>query len=263
MMAFSDRLVVRGGRVRLRDFEPSSTPGADDKSAAEAELATLRARLGVLQYKMWAQNRHALLVVLQGVDTSGKDGVIRHVFTGMNPAGIRVNAFKAPSEEELDHDFLWRIHKAVPGRGEVAVFNRSHYEDVLVVRVERLVAEKEWRRRYAAINAFESLLTGGYVTIRKFFLHISRAEQRERLRARLTDPTKLWKYRREDAVVQRKWDRYQRAYEDMLSKCSPRSSPWYIVPSDRKWYRNLAVARVLVETLEGMRLAWPKGPGRG
>jgi PPK2 family polyphosphate:nucleotide phosphotransferase len=257
-MPWSDRLIVKpGSAVRLRDHDPADTLGLD-KSKAEDELEDLRTRLGELHQLLWAENKRALLVVLQGMDTSGKDGTVRHVMTGVNPQGCTVTSFKRPSDEEADHDFLWRVHKAVPAKGDIGIFNRSHYEDVLVVRVDELVPKEVWSGRYEQINHFEKLLGDNQITMLKFFLHISREEQKERLEARLEDPTKNWKFSEHDLDARKKWDDYQRAYEDALAKCSTGHAPWRIIPADRKWVRNTAVARTIVETLEGFKMRWPR-----
>jgi PPK2 family polyphosphate:nucleotide phosphotransferase len=191
------------------------------------------------------------------MDTSGKDGVIRHVFEGVNPQGVRVASFKVPTQEELDHDYLWRVHRQTPGRGEIVIFNRSHYEDVLVVRVHELVPEKQWSRRYQQINDFERLLVEEGTTILKFFLHIDKDEQKERFQARLDDPEKHWKFNVGDLKERQLWDAYMHAYEDVLSRTSQEDAPWYIVPSNKKWYRNLVIANVLVETLEKLEMSYP------
>ena len=195
------------------------------------------------------------------MDTGGKDGVIREVFQGVNPQGVKVASFKAPTAEELDHDYLWRVHKHVPGRGELTIFNRSHYEDVLVVRVHRLVEKGVWKKRYDQINAFEKMLAEEGVTIAKFFLHITKEEQQQRLQSRLDDSTKHWKFNPGDLKERELWDAYMEAYEDLLGKTSSREAPWYIVPSNRKWYRNLVVASVLVELLKGLKMSFPAPSG--
>ena len=205
-----------------------------------------------LGYRLYAEDRRALLVILQGFDASGKDGTIRCVMSGVNPQSCQVTPFKQPSAEELDHDFLWRIHRSVPRRGEVGIFNRSHYEDVLVVRVHNLVPESEWRTRYDRINEFEELLVEGGMTILKFFLQISKDEQRQRLQERLVNPFKRWKFSLHDLDERKLWDDYQRAYEDALTKCNTKHAPWHIVPADRNWYRNLVVSQTVRETLERM-----------
>jgi PPK2 family polyphosphate:nucleotide phosphotransferase len=251
--------VKPGGKVNLSKIDPRSTAAfKGDKEAAQKELLALNGRLEVLQEKLWAEGRHKVLVVLQGMDTSGKDGTIRQVFEGVNPLGVRVAAFKAPTEEELAHDFLWRVHPKVPGSGEMVIFNRSHYEDVLVARVRGFVPPEVWKPRYDQINDFERLLTGTGTVVLKFFLYISKDEQKERLQARLDDPLKHWKFRRGDLEDRAHWDGYIKAYEDALARTSQDHAPWYIVPSDRKWYRNLVVATILVEALEKLDIKVPE-----
>ncbi len=251
------RFRVKPGKIDLSDFDPGSTPGFSHKEAGD-RLQELNERLEVLQEALWAEHRHKVLVVLQGMDTSGKDGTIRHVFEGVNPLGVRVVAFKAPSPEELDHDFLWRVHAKVPARGEMVIFNRSHYEDVLVARVQKLVPPEVWRPRYDQINDFERLLTETGTVLLKFFLHISKDEQKERLQARLDDPLKRWKFRKGDLLDRARWDDYMKAYEEALSRTSQKHAPWYVVPADRKWYRNLVVATVLVKALEELKIQVPE-----
>lgn len=258
-MQLRDKLrVASGKKVKLAAIDPAATPGARNKQGVQAELAKNIEKLRDLQYRLYAENRRSVLIVLQGMDSGGKDGTIRHVMTGLNPQGCSVTPFKVPSSEEADHDFLWRIHKAVPAKGDFGIFNRSHYEDVLVVRVHELVPESVWSKRYEQINAFEKLLTDNQVVIVKFFLHISKEEQLVRLKARIDDPTKHWKISSSDFSERKYWDLYQAAYEDVLSKCSTRNAPWYIVPADKKWYRNYAVSQVLVETLQGIDMRFPK-----
>ena len=259
----SRRLRVPKSRFRLAAYKPRSTPGfRGDKAAAKPLLAGLTERLEALQELFFADGRHRLLVVLQGLDASGKDGTIRHVFEGVNPSGVRVASFKAPTEEELAHDFLWRVHSRVPRSGEMVLFNRSHYEDVLVVRVRKLAARAVWQARYRQINEFERLLAESGTTILKFFLHISRDEQRERFRERIADPAKRWKFRRGDLEDRALWPQYQQAYEDALRKTSTPWAPWYVIPADREWYRNLAISAIVVETLDGLGLQYPRGePG--
>jgi PPK2 family polyphosphate:nucleotide phosphotransferase len=247
-----------GSKVRIDDLDPDATPLCDDKSEGKERSAAIAARLGDLQELLYAEHRHNILIILQGMDTSGKDGTVRHVMSGVSPAGVRVVSFKKPSPEELDHDFLWRVHAKTPGNGEIAVFNRSHYEDVLVVRVHELVKEKVWRKRYDQINAFEETLTAAGTIILKFFLNISRDEQRKRLQARIDDPTKQWKFQHGDIEERKLWDDYMKAYEDMLEKTSTDHAPWYAIPSDAKWYRNLVIGAVIVETLESLGMEYPK-----
>jgi len=230
--------------------------GGLTKEQGEAALAELAAELGELQELLYAAGTHALLVVLQGIDTSGKDGTIRNVFSHVNPAGMRVAPFKVPTELELAHDFLWRVHQQTPERGMIVVFNRSHYEDVLVARIHDLVPTSVWRGRYAQINAFEKLLTGNQTILLKFYLHISKTEQEERLLAREQDVEKAWKLSADDWVQRRAWDEYIAAYEDALTKCSTANAPWWIVPADRKWFRNLAVAEAIVAALRPYREGW-------
>ncbi|HEX5015225.1 MAG TPA: polyphosphate kinase 2 family protein [Candidatus Limnocylindrales bacterium] len=253
-----EALRVRPGkRVDLSEIDPSETHG-HEKEAAEAELAAGLERLADLQDRVWAEDKHRVLVVLQGIDAAGKDGTIRHVMGAFNPQGCRVTSFKVPSEDELAHDYLWRVHRQVPGNGEIGIFNRSHYEDVLVVRVHDLVPRERWQRRYDQINAFEQLLAEEGTTILKFFLYIDRDEQRERFQARLDDPTKNWKFRLGDLEERKRWDDYIAAYEDALSRCSTEAAPWYVIPSNRKWFRNLAVADILGDTLDELNPRYPK-----
>jgi PPK2 family polyphosphate:nucleotide phosphotransferase len=245
--------VKPGTKVNLAKIDPAGTPGfkGGRKEAAE-KLAALNGRLEVLQEALWAEHRRQVLVVLQGMDTSGKDGTISHVFEGVNPLGVRVTAFKAPSPDELDHDFLWRVHARMPARGEIMIFNRSHYEDVLAARVRKLVPPAVWHLRFGQINDFERLLAESGTTILKFFLYISKEEQRQRLQDRLDDPLKRWKFRKGDLLDRGLWDEYMAAYEAVLRQTSPKHAPWYVVPADKKWYRNLYVATVLVKALEDL-----------
>ena len=228
------------------------------KRKGEAAMSGLRLRLEALQELFYADARRGLLVILQGMDTSGKDGVIRHVFEGVNPQGVRVSSFKQPTPEELAHDFLWRIHRDAPARGEIVIFNRSHYEDVLITRVHHLVPHKVWSKRFDAINAFEHELVEEGNTILKFFLHISKEEQGRRLEARIKDPTKRWKLTAADFHERRYWDDYQAAYEDVLERTNTAWAPWYLLPSDHKWFRNLAISFILIEFLRGLKLRYPE-----
>ena len=240
-------------KFELDGIDTASTEGAPGrKSVTEAALTPLREQLSTLQERLWAEHRRSLLVVLQAMDTGGKDGTIRHVFSGVNPLGIRVVSFKAPTPEELEHDFLWRIHRAAPCAGEIGIFNRSHYEDVGIVRVHKLVPEKVWRGRYELINGFEEQLAHGGTVIVKFFLHISKEEQAERLKARLEDPEKRWKFKKGDLVERALWEDYQAAYQKAIRKTSTETAPWYVIPADHKWYRNWAVMTVVVNTLKEM-----------
>ncbi len=246
-------------KIRLARVDAAGTPGfKGDKSAGEARVAKLADRLNELQDLMFAEGKQRLLVVLQAMDTGGKDGTIRSVFARVGQQGARVANFKAPTSTELAHDYLWRVHPQVPGRGEIVIFNRSHYEDVLVVRVHEFVPKAVWRRRYDQINAFERMLAEEGTTIVKFFLHISREEQKERLEARLAEPDKLWKFNPGDLEERARWDDYMAAYEDVLNKTSTPWAPWYLVPADRKWYRDLVVADVLVNALEGLGMKYPQ-----
>jgi PPK2 family polyphosphate:nucleotide phosphotransferase len=230
----------------------------DDRDAADKDFKRLRKRLAELQYRLYSEGDRKLLVVLQAMDAGGKDGTIRRVLEGVNPQGVRVTAFKAPSKEELARDFLWRVHRAVPAAGMIGVFNRSHYEDVLIVRVDGLVPESVWRERYEQINQFEKLLVDTGTTILKFFLHISKDEQRERFQARIDEPEKNWKFSRQDLEKRAQWDDYMAAYEEALNHCTTPWAPWHVIPADQKWYRNLAIAQVLVEALTELDPRYPE-----
>lgn len=244
--------------IKLKDWDANeSSEFSGDKVARKERLLKLNTELDTLQETLYAENKHKVLVVLQGMDTSGKDGVIRHVFEGVNPQGVSVAAFKVPTPEELAHDYLWRIHKMAPAKGEIVIFNRSHYEDVLVVRVHDLVPKQVWKKRYAQINAFEHLLADEGTTILKFYLHIDLDEQKLRLTERLEDKTKQWKFNVGDLAERKLWSEYMKAYEDVLNHTSTPWAPWYIVPANRKWYRNLVIGEVLVETLKGLNMSYP------
>lgn len=243
------------GRVRLADFDPADTSGMD-KEAAERALPALEARLRRLQELLYAADRRSVLVVLQGLDTAGKDGTIKHVMANVNPAGCQVWSFKQPTPDELAHDFLWRVHLRTPARGVLAIFNRSHYEDVLVARVHELVPRDVWQARYAQINDFEHLLAANGTILLKFFLHLSKEEQERRLLAREDDKDKAWKLSLADWRERERWHAYREAYEDALGKCAAAWAPWYVVPADKKWYRDLFVARALVERLEHFEHEW-------
>ena len=254
--------VKPGSRVNLREWEADDTAGFDgDKEAGQAELLELNRQLETLQEMLYAEHKHKLLVVLQAMDTGGKDGTIRSVFEGVNPQGVRVAAFKVPTPEELDHDYLWRVHRHVPGRGEIVIFNRSHYEDVLVVRVHNLAPRQRLSKRYDQINAFEQMLAEEGATILKFFLHISRDEQKKRLQARLDEPGKRWKFNPGDLKERELWPEYMKAYAEAIGKTSTDRAPWHIVPSNRKWYRNLVVASVIVQALKGLKMRYPEPAG--
>ena len=252
-----DLRIAPGARFRMRDDDAARAFGWS-REEAEAATAENLARLSELQYKMFADGRFAMLVVLQAIDGGGKDSTIRRVFSAFNPQGCAVTAFKAPTAEELGHDFLWRIHQHTPRHGEVAVFNRSHYEDVLVVRVENLVPEAVWSRRYAQINDFEAALAAGGTRVVKLFLHISRDEQKLRFQERLQERSKQWKFDPADLDKRARWDDYRLAFEAAISRCSTEGAPWYVIPADRKWFRDFAVSQVLRQELERLPLRWPK-----
>jgi PPK2 family polyphosphate:nucleotide phosphotransferase len=250
-------LVEPGKRVQLSDEHAASTFGWE-KHEALAALDENRQKLSDLQYKLYADGRQALLVVIQAIDAGGKDGTVHDIFTAMNPQGCVVTSFKAPTAEELKHDYLWRVHQRVPARGMVGVFNRSHYEDVLIVRVEKLVPKEVWRARYEQINEFEQMLTSNSVRLIKVFLQISKGEQKKRLQDRLEDPNRQWKFSPEDLVKRRQWAEYQKAFEAMLTKCSTKHAPWYLIPADRKWFRNLAVSQIVATEMGRMPLRFPE-----
>jgi PPK2 family polyphosphate:nucleotide phosphotransferase len=244
--------VSPGEQAGLADRDPGARLGLGDKHDNDAMLAELIARLGVLHNRLWAEAERSLLLVLQGLDASGKDGTIKHVLTGINPQGCRIVSFKAPTPAELAHDYLWRVHAVCPVRGEIGIFNRSHYEDVVAVRVRKLAPEHVWRKRYRHIREFERLLTDEGTTLVKVFLHVSRDEQGKRLQERLDDPEKVWKFQRGDLDDRALWAEYQEAYEDLLTETSTEWAPWNVVPADHKWVRNLAVAQLLVAELEAL-----------
>jgi PPK2 family polyphosphate:nucleotide phosphotransferase len=255
---FSKELIIKPGhKVQLRKFDPGDTRGWGKGHATKASLAKALQRLDQLQNLLYADHKQALLVVVQGLDAAGKDGTIRHVMSGVNPQGCRVTSFKAPSPEEAAHDFLWRVHQAVPPYGDIGIFNRSHYEDVLIVRVHNLVPKQVWSERYEQINEFERILQQNNVRTLKFFLHISKDEQKKRFLERIDDPDKRWKISQADFEERKFWDDYVEAYEDALTRCSTKRAPWFIIPADKKWFRNLAVSHIIVETLEEMGLKFP------
>jgi PPK2 family polyphosphate:nucleotide phosphotransferase len=255
-----EALIVKpGSRVRLADIDPHETHGYA-KDGAEPILVRGLERLTGLQERLWAEDRQRLLIVLQGIDTAGKGGTIEHVMGAFNPQGCHVHGFKVPTPDELAHDYLWRVHPRVPRNGEIAIFDRSHYEDVLVVRVHEFVPKTRWSKRYAQINDFERLLAEEGTTILKFFLLIDRDEQRERLQARFDDPDKRWKFKLGDLEERKRWDDYIAAYEEMLERCSTEWAPWFIVPASHKWFRNLAVAEIVADTLEAMDPKFPPSP---
>lgn len=252
-------LVEPGKKIELAKCDPNDIKAFDgDKEKGLKALQKLNGELQELQEVLYAEQKHKVLVVLQAMDTGGKDGAIRRVFEGVNPQGVKVAGFKVPTPEELSHDFLWRVHKVTPAKGELVIFNRSHYEDVLVVRVHEYVPKSVWKKRYDQINEFENLLVENGTTILKFFLHIDKDEQKERLQARLDDPSKHWKFRLGDLEERKLWDQYQDAYEDVLNKTSTKSAPWIIVPANRKWYRDLVISTILVDTLKGLNMKYPQ-----
>jgi PPK2 family polyphosphate:nucleotide phosphotransferase len=253
----TDRYRVRPGAKAPLDRWPTDDDGGMAKADGRALLDRKRAELGRLQEMLYADGRHKVLVVLQAIDAGGKDGTIRAVFDGVNPQGVEVKSFKAPTPDELGHDFLWRVHPHTPRSGMITIFNRSHYEDVLVVRVHGLVPEERWSRRYGHIKAFEQLLVDEGTTVVKFLLHISKDEQRIRQQERIDTPEKQWKFSKADLAERAHWDAYQEAFEAMVRKTSTPSAPWYVVPADRNWFRNLVVTSVLVDTLKGLGLRYP------
>ncbi len=251
--------VEPGAKVQLSRQDPDDlalSPGG--KQEARDLFDDMVERIAELQHLMWAENKHKLLVVIQAMDTGGKDSTIRSVFSGVNPQGVRVTNFKAPTSVELEHDYLWRVHPHAPGKGEIAVFNRSHYEDVLIVRVLGLAPEERWQKRYGHIREFERLLADEGTTIVKLYLHISKEEQAKRLQERLDTPHKLWKFNKSDLEHRALWDDYMKAFEVMLAETSTSYAPWYVIPANRKWYRNYVIGRVIVDTLEALDMKFPE-----
>lgn len=260
MPNFVKKLIVKpGSRIKLRDIDPGYHDHHESHEEAAPEIQSHIKKIDELQYLMYAERKHSLLIVLQGLDASGKDGVIRHILSGMNPSGCRVTAFKQPTPEELDHDFLWRIHPHTPARGEVAIFNRSHYEDVLIARVHKLAARSFWSKRYDRINDFERQLSvENGTTILKFLLYISKREQLARFQQRLEDPARQWKISESDYTERNYWPDYMQAFEDMLRKTSTNYAPWYVIPANHKWFRNLAVSYIVRHSLENLHMKFPK-----
>jgi PPK2 family polyphosphate:nucleotide phosphotransferase len=260
MSNYRKKLVVEpGSRIRLKHFDPGYHGKHESRESALPKIQANLQKMDQLQYLMYAENKHSLLIVLQGLDAAGKDGVVRHVLTGMNPEGCVSVNFKQPTKEELEHDFLWRVHPRVPARGSVAIFNRSHYEDVLVARVHGLVPEKIWSKRYDQINDFERLIvTENNTTILKFFLHISKAEQLDRFKKRLDDPGRQWKISDTDYKEREYWGDYVEAFEDVLNKTSTEHAPWFIIPSNHKWFRDLAISQIIVRQMKDMDMQLPK-----
>lgn len=255
--------------LNLGKIDPNNTPewqhdeettGLSSKEAGKAKILELNERLEALQELLYAEGKHRVLIVIQAMDAGGKDGTIKHVFEGVNPSGVRAPSFKAPSSLERSHDYLWRIHQHVPADGQLTIFNRSHYEDVLVVRVMDLVEKDRWKKRYGHIANFEQMLVDEGTTIIKLFLHISKEEQQERLQERLDRPEKNWKFDEGDLVHRERWEDYQEAFEDALSKTSTPDAPWYVIPANRKWYRNIAVSEIVIQTLEGLHMEFPPAP---
>jgi PPK2 family polyphosphate:nucleotide phosphotransferase len=258
MKHLARELIVKpGSKIKLEHFDPGDTHGVDKEPGTDQLTKNLE-RLCEMQYKLYAEAKRSLLVVLQGIDAGGKDGTIKHVMSGLNPQGVDVTSFKVPEGAEKRHDYLWRIHRAVPEWGKIGIFNRSHYEDVLVVRVHNLVPKSVWSKRYDQINDFEHMLSESGVQIVKFLLYISKDEQAKRFRERLDDKSKNWKFSPADLKEREHWDEYTEAYQDMVRKCSTDRAPWYVIPSNHKWFRDLAVSQVLVETLHRMDLKFPK-----
>jgi len=251
-------LVEPNSKVHLGRLDPAFTGSHTSEDEARAEIDKDVDRLCELQYRLYAEDARALLIVLQAMDAGGKDGTVRHVFRAFNPQGASVHAFKVPTAQEAAHDFLWRAHQAAPPRGQVTIFNRSHYEDVLVARVHELVPKHVWSKRYDRILEFEKNLSQAGTHVVKFFLHVSEHEQLRRLEARLDDPTKYWKIDEADFAERRHWDDYQKAYEDALERCSTERAPWYVIPADHKWFRNLAIARIVVQTLSELKMRFPE-----
>src|ERR1017187_4809769 len=250
-------VVAPGAKIRLANFDPGDTCGFG-KDSGLGQLAKNLNELSALQYRLYAEARRSLLVVLRGIDAGGKDGTIRHVMSGLNPQGVSVTAFKVPEGAEKAHDYLWRVHQAVPEWGQIGIFNRSHYEDVLMLRVHDLARKAVWSKRYQQINDFERMLSENGVVILKFLLYISKEQQAERFRQRLEDKTRNWKFSPDDLKEREYWDQYIEAYEDALCKCGTAWAPWHVIPANKKWFRNLAVSQVMVDTLERMDLKYPK-----
>lgn len=256
-----ERYLVKPGQqvtFTSRDTRERVLAPGDEKETYEDQIRKLQDQLQELQKKLYAQNRHRILLVLQAMDTGGKDGCIKHVFSHIDPQGIRVHSFKRPSDLELAHDFLWRVHAQVPARGQMVIFNRSHYEDIVAVRVKKIYETAVWKRRVRHVIDFERMLVEEGTTLVKIFLHISKEEQKERLQARLDHPEKHWKFNPEDLADRRRWSQFMHAYSDVIEATTTRTAPWYIVPADRKWYRNLCVARIMVDTMKKLDLRLPK-----
>lgn len=252
-------IVPEGGKVNLSDSLAGSTELCPDggKNSTQDLFDELRDRIQMQQKVLYAQGKHRILVIIQAMDTGGKDGCVKHVFSRVDPQGIHVQSFKKPTEDDLAHDFLWRVHPHVPGNGEITVFNRSHYEDIIAVRVKKLYEDQVWKRRYHHVIEFERMLAEEGTTILKLFLHISKDEQKRRLEARLNNPSKHWKFHPDDLEDRGRWDKFQHAYADLIERTSTRYAPWFVIPGNKKWYRNLCVARLMADTLEGLELRYP------
>ena len=258
MSDLKEKFIVKSDKkLRIKDYDPGYTAGFKQKDASKLLEENID-KLKKLQYLLYAENKHAILVILQAMDAGGKDGTIRHVMGPLNPQGVKVTSFKTPTEEELNHDFLWRIHQNTPKKGEIRIFNRSHYEDVLIVRIHNLVPKKVWSKRYNHINSFEKILADSGTTILKFFLNVSEKEQLKRLNERLENPAKNWKANPKDFEERSSWPDYRDAYETALRRCSTSYAPWFIIPSDKKWFRNLTVSTILVNTLESLDMKFPE-----
>lgn len=251
-------MVIEGKKINLQRLSPDYNFSIDEEKAEYVLKQNLKKRMSELQYRLYAERKNGLLIVFQGIDTSGKDSTIRHVISAFNPQSCAVKAFKEPTTEDLSHDFLWRIHKRAPSRGEIVVFNRSHYEDIIQPRVHKTIHKSIWSQRYEHINAFERCLSDNSIKIIKFFLHISKEEQRKRLEERMNDPSKQWKASESDITERKFWNNYTVAYQDIINRCSNLWAPWYIIPANKKWFRNLVVALVIVDTLERMKPKFPK-----
>jgi PPK2 family polyphosphate:nucleotide phosphotransferase len=251
-------MVIEGKKINLQRLSPDYNFSIDEEKAEYVLKQNLKKRMSELQYRLYAERKNGLLIVFQGIDTSGKDSTIRHVISAFNPQSCAVKAFKEPTTEDLSHDFLWRIHKRAPSRGEIVVFNRSHYEDIIQPRVHKTIHKSIWSQRYEHINAFERCLSDNSIKIIKFFLHISKEEQRKRLEERMNDPSKQWKVSESDITERKFWKNYTVAYQDIINRCSNLWAPWYIIPANKKWFRNLVVALVIVDTLERMKPKFPK-----
>ena len=251
-------IVTEGKKINLQKLSPDYDFSINEKKAEDVLKQNLKKRMSDLQYRLYAERKKALLIVFQGIDTSGKDSTIRHVISAFNPQSCTVKAFKEPTTEDLSHDFLWRIHKSAPAKGEIGIFNRSHYEDIIQPRIHKTIRKSIWSQRYEHINAFEKCLSDSSIKIIKFFLHISKEEQRKRLEERLNDPSKHWKVSESDMKDRKFWSSYIVAYQDIIKRCSNSWAPWYIIPANKKWFRNLAVGLIVVDTLERMKPLFPK-----